>query len=179
MPLETWTIDTVHSSINLRVRHMVIAKVRGRFTAWSGTLTFDDQDFNTATAEVHIDARSIDTHESRRDDHLRSPEFLDVDAYPEIVFRSTRAVPTGEKRLLLEGDLEVRGMTHPVALRVDYLGRVTDLAGRERIAFEASATLDRRDYDMTWNKSLETGGLLVGDLVEVAIEIEAVKVGTE
>ena len=175
MALETWDIDTTHSSINFWVRHMVISKVRGRFTTWSGSIDFDDQDFSTATFRASIDAAGIETHDSRRDAHLRSADFLEAEVYPELTFTSRRTEPTGANTLRVIGDLVAHGVSREVVLETEYTGRGADPWGGERIGFEARTSLDRTDFGLQWNKSLETSGVLVGNTVEITIEIEAIK----
>ncbi len=175
MALETWDIDIAHSSINFWVRHMVIAKVHGRFTTWNGSLTFDDQDFSTASVKVNIDAASIETHEPNRDAHLRSADFLEVEAYPELTFVSRSTEATGANTLRIIGDLVVHGTSREVVLDAEYNGRSADPWGGERIGLEARASVDRTDFGLQWNKALETGGVLVGDKVEITLEIEAIK----
>lgn len=175
MALETWDIDIAHSSINFWVRHMVISKVHGRFTKWNGTLEFDDQDFSTATVKVTIDAASIETHEPKRDAHLRSADFLEVEAFPELTFTSRATEATGTNTLRIIGDLIVHGTSREVVLEAEYSGRGADPWGGERIGLEAKTSVDRTDFGLRWNAALETGGVLVGNNVEITLEIEAVK----
>jgi polyisoprenoid-binding protein YceI len=175
MPLETWNIDTSHSSLTATVRHMVIAKVHARFNRWSGAIVFDEENMAATRAEVHIATAGIDTHEERRDAHLRSADFLDAERYPEIVFSARAAEVTGLNRFRLSGDLTIRGITRTLDLEAGFNGRIRDPWGGERVAFEARTTFDRADYGMTWNAALEAGGWLVGDEVRVTVEIEAVK----
>ncbi|MFI5371367.1 MAG: YceI family protein [Candidatus Eisenbacteria bacterium] len=171
----TWDIDLVHSNLGFSVRHLVISKVRGRFARWSGALTIDDLRPERSHVEVTIEAASIDTHEPQRDAHLRSADFLDTDQHPQITFRSTRLEKDGEDRHQLAGDLTIAGVTRPVLLEVESLGRTRDPWGGERAGFTARTTIDRRDFGLTWNQALETGGVVVGEKVEISIEIEAVK----
>ena len=175
MALEKWDFDLVHSSINFWVRHMMVSKVRGRFTKWTGTLEMDEASPGSSRVEVQIDASSIDTKEAQRDDHLRSADFLDVDKHPHIIFRGTGVEPSGDKRFRLEGDLTIRETTRPVVLDVEYAGRMRDPWGGERAGFSGHTSLDRKDFGLTWNQVLEGGGILVGDKVEIDIEVEAVK----
>jgi len=175
MALETWDIDTSHSSITFWVRHMVISKVHGRFTTWHGSFEFDDQDYSTASVTVTIDAASIETHEPKRDAHLRSADFLEVEAFPELTFTSRRAEATGVNKLRVIGDLVVHGSSREVVLETVYNGRAADPWGWERIGLEAHASVDRTAFGLRWNKALEAGGVLVGDTVEITLEIEAIK----
>lgn len=175
MAKEIWDIDTAHSSINFWVRHMVISKVRGRFAKWSGVIEMEENDLSTAHVEVHVDARSIDTNEPQRDDHLRSADFLEVEVYPELAYVSRRVDVVDSTRFRVIGDLTVHGVTREVTLEAEYAGRGKDPWGNERAGFSARSTLDRKDYGLRWNAALETGGFLVGDKVELTLEVEAVK----
>jgi polyisoprenoid-binding protein YceI len=172
---ESWTIDTVHSSIGFRVRHMVISKVNGRFTRWSGTLVLDGENLAGSRVDVTIDAASVDTHEPQRDAHLRSADFFDAETFPTLEFRSRRVERKGEDRYRVSGDLTIHGVTREVVLEVEEGGRVRDPWGNERIGFLAKTTIDRRDFGLTWNQVLEAGGLAVSEKVEIEIEVEAVK----
>jgi polyisoprenoid-binding protein YceI len=170
----TWNIDVTHSAIHFWVRHMVIAKVHGRFARWSGALELDPQDLSRSSVEVHVDAASIDTQVADRDAHLRSPDFLDVATHPELVFRSRKVERAGDGYRVI-GDLTLHGVTREVALDVEYAGTAKDPWGNERAGFSARTALDRRDFGLKWNAALETGGVLVGEKVEISIELEAVK----
>lgn len=175
MAIEKWDFDLVHSSINFWVRHMMVSKVHGRFTKWAGTIEMDETEPAKSHVEVRIDASSIDTREPQRDGHLRSPDFLDADKHPELMFKSRGVEPTGDKRFQVRGDLTIRGTTRPVVLDVEYAGRMKDPWGGERAGFSALTSLDRKDFGLTWNQMIEAGGILVGDKVEIDIEVEAVK----
>jgi polyisoprenoid-binding protein YceI len=174
MAIETWQIDTTHSSIGFTVRHMVVAKVHGRFTRYEGRL-FVNGNLARAQAEVKIDAASIDTQVEARDNHLRSPDFFDVAAFPRIIFRSKRVEEAGKERYRVVGDLTLREVTREVVLEVEFLGRVTDPFGAERLAFNARTSIDRKDFGLTWNKALETGGVLVGEHIDIELDVQAVK----
>ncbi len=169
-----WDLDVGHSSIGFTVRHMVIAKVHGRFTRWSGALDLDLDDLARSSVAVEIDAASIDTQVADRDAHLRSPDFLDAAAHPRITFRSTRIEQAGD-RWRVVGDLSLHGVVREVALDAEFAGTGKDPWGGERAGFSARASLDRRDFGLRWNAALETGGVLVGEKVEIAIELEAVR----
>src|SRR5262245_25930010 len=173
--INNWNIDPAHSGINFSVRHMVVSKVRGRFTRFSGTLAIDDADLARSTVEATIDAASIDTGTAQRDAHLRSPDFLDVERFPEIRFRSTRIHKLGDDLYHVAGDLTIRGVTRQLVLDVELGGRAKDPWGNERIGFTASTSLDRKEFGLTWNQALEAGGLLVGDRVDIELEVEAVR----
>lgn len=175
MSVQTWNIDSSHSGIHFTVRHLVIAKVRGQFTRWTGRVQVPDDDFNRASVDVVIDASSIDTGVTDRDNHLRSADFFDVERHPELTFRTTSVKAAGENRLQIAGDLTIRGITRPVTLDAEFLGRAKDPWGNERAAFSARTSLDRKDFGLTWNQALETGGVLVGDRIDIEIEVEAVR----
>jgi polyisoprenoid-binding protein YceI len=174
MALEKWDIDYVHSSINFSVRHLMISKVHGRFSKWTGTLEFDEQNPSKSRVDIRIDASSIDTKEAQRDDHLRSPDFLEVAKYPEITFRSKSVEDTGDSQFRVKGDLTIRGITLPATLDTEYGGRVKDVWGGDRAGFSARVSVNRKDFGLTWNQLLETGGIAVGEKVEINIDIEAV-----
>lgn len=170
-----WDIDTVHSSVGFTVRHLVISKVHGRFARWSGSLVLDDARPENSRVEARIEAASIDTHEPQRDAHLRSSDFFDTDKHPAIEFRSSRIEQAGGQRYQVAGDLTIAGVSRPVRLEVEALGRAKDPWGGERAGFSARTTIDRRDFGLIWNQALEAGGVVVGEKVEIGIEIEAVK----
>ena len=175
MSVERWEIDSGHSGVHFSVRHMVVAKVRGKFSRWSGVLRAADGDEARASVEVVIDASSIDTGVADRDAHLKSPDFLDVAHHPEITFRAERSERLTPERLRVSGELTIRGVTRPVVLDVEYAGRTKDPWGHERAGFAARTSVDRKDFGLTWNQVLEAGGVVVGDRVEIEIEVEAVK----
>ena len=171
----TWAFDQAHSSVNFTVRHMVVSKVRGRFTKWDGTLAMDETNPVGGSVEVSIDAASIDTGVEQRDGHLRSPDFFDVAKFPTLTFKSTRVEAPSAGALKVTGDLTMHGVTRPVVLDVEYSGSAKDPWGGVRAGFSARTTIDRKDFELTYNQLLETGGVLVGETVEIAIEAEMVK----
>jgi len=175
MAASTWNIDPSHSAIAFTVRHMVVSKTRGRFTKWSGQLRFDPEDPAASSVEVNIEPGSIDTADAQRDAHLRSPDFFDVEKFPGASFRSTKVEDRGGDRYRVTGDLTLRGVTRPVVLDVTYEGSGKDPWGGERAGFSASTSLERKQFGLEWNKALETGGLLVGEKVDLTLEIEAIK----
>ena len=175
MTTQTWQIDSAHSGIHFAVRHLVIAKVRGQFSRWTGALTVPDGDFSRASVDVTIDAASIDTGVADRDTHLRSADFFDVEKFPELTFRGRRVEPKGDDRFALVGDLTIRGTTREVALEVESAGQTRDPWGNLRAGFAARTSVDRKEFGLTWNQALEAGGVMVGDKVEIEIEIEAVR----
>jgi polyisoprenoid-binding protein YceI len=175
MTNERWEIDSSHSSIHFSVRHLMIAKVHGQFSKWSGALLAPDGDLRKAGLTVTIDAASIDTGVADRDAHLRSADFFDVEKYPEVTFKAVETKPAGTSRFDLSGLLTIKGTTQPVTLSVDEAGRATDPWGNTRAVFSAKGAISRKDFGLTWNQALETGGVMVGDYIEIEIDIEAVK----
>jgi polyisoprenoid-binding protein YceI len=175
MRTERWEIDSSHSSVHFAVRHLVIAKVRGSFARWSGTVHVPDGDFSKATVAVAIDASSIDTGVADRDAHLKSADFFDVAKYPELRFIGKRVQARSDADIDVVGDLTIKGITREVVLRVEQHGQAKDPWGNLRVAFSAKTSLDRKDFGLTWNQVLETGGVMVGDRVEIEADIEAVK----
>ena len=175
----SWNLDTVHSGINFSVRHMVVSKVRGRFTKFSGNIALDESDPARSVVEATIDASSIDTGTAQRDDHLRSADFFDVERFPQIRFRSTGierlGAEPGNERYRLTGQLTIRDVGREIALDVEYGGRGKDPWGNERVGFTAKGAFDRKDFGLKWNQALETGGVLVSDRVEIELEVQAVR----
>jgi len=172
--MASWSIDAGHSAVHFGVRHMMFTKIRGRFTRWSGELRLDPSDLPSSSVEVTIDAGSIDTGDAQRDAHLKSADFLEAEKFPALTFRSTKVEDLGEGKLRVSGELTIRGVTRPVVLDTEYAGRVKDPWGNDRAGFAARAAIDRTDFGLRWNQALETGGLLVGNKVEIELEIEAV-----
>lgn len=172
----TWTIDAAHSSVEVIARHLMLAKVRGRFGSFAGEIVVGDTP-EDSSVEVTIDAASIDTGETKRDEHLRSPDFLDVENHPTLTFRSSGARRTSERTLEVDGDLTIRGVARPVTLDVEYLGVTQDPWGNTRAAFSATTEIDREEFGITWNQALETGGVMVGRKLKVELEVSAVHSG--
>ncbi len=170
----TWEIDGAHSSVGAVARHLMVAKVRGRFSRFSGSVTIGASPEESSVVAT-IDAASIDTADETRDAHLRSPDFLDVDNHPTIGFRSTKVAPVGDTSLRVDGVLTIRGIDRPVTLDVGYLGLVEDPFGNTHAVFSAETEIDREEWGMTWNKALETGGVLVGRRLKIELEIQAIR----
>jgi len=179
MTTQRWDIDTSHSGVHFTVRHMVIAKVRGAFGRWQGSIDFDAADPTQSKVEVAIDTASIDTREPKRDEHLRSPDFLDVEKFPKMTFVSKKIEKIEDGVFRVHGDLTLHGVTQPVVLETELLGSAKDPWGNERIGFQARASLIRKDFGLGWNAMLETGGVLVGEKVDITLDIEAVKAKAE
>lgn len=175
MALTTLNIDTTHSSIQFSVRHMVVAKVRGAFKAFSGAVQYDAQTPANSSVAVTIDAGSIDTGVEQRDGHLKGPDFFDVAQFPALTFKSTKVEQAGAGSLRVTGDLGIRGVTRSVVLDVEQLGTGKDPWGQTRVAFEARTSINRADFGLTWNQALEAGGVLVGEKIEIALDIQTVQ----
>ena len=170
-----WTMDPTHAHATFTIRHMAITNVRGEFQKVAGTLKLDEKDVTKSSVEATIDAASIDTRVADRDNHLRSPDFFDVAKDPEIAFRSRKVTPAGKDRYDVLGTLTMHGVAKEITLPVAFLGLTKDPWGNDRAGFEISMTLNRKDFGIVWNKTLDTGGLMLGDDVEVTINIEATK----
>ena len=174
----TWTIDPAHTNIEFAVKHMMFATVKGHFAGATGEIVVPKDDPSGATVTATIDASTIDTRTRDRDTHLRSADFLNVDEFSEITFRSTSVDGSFRKTgdtFRVTGDLTIRGTTLPVTLDVTYEGRGDDPWGRLRMSFSATTRLDRRKYGLEWNQALETGGILVGNDVQVRIDVQVVQ----
>ena len=176
MTTQTWNIDTTHSGVNFSVRHMVIAKVRGRFTRFSGSLSGDASDLTSAKLVAEVDADSIDTNMSDRDAHLRSPDFFDAATFPKLTFSSTRIERAGEGQYKAHGDLSIRGVTKPVVFDLAVHGQAKDPWGNDRTAFTLETSIDRSDFGLRWNQDLDLGGIVVGDEIRIVGHVESVRV---
>jgi polyisoprenoid-binding protein YceI len=173
--ISNWTVDASHSSVEFAVRHLMISTVRGRFTDVSGTIELDPDNPAGARGEVSIGVASIDTGVADRDAHLRSPDFFDAESYPAMTYTVRRVDALAGGKLTVVGDLTIRGATREVPLTVEPGGAVRDPWGNLRVGYGASAVVNRAHFGLTWNKALETGGVLVGDEVKIAIEVELVR----
>ncbi|MBI5304658.1 MAG: YceI family protein [Chloroflexi bacterium] len=171
-----WQVDYAHSQIEATVRHMMISNVRGRFEKFTVNAQIDDNHPERSQIEVAIDAASVNTKNEQRDGHLKSPDFLDVENFPTITFKSTRTQKSDDANGKLYGDLTIKGITKPVVLNVEYAGQSKSPWGTINAGFTASAKLNRKDWGLNWNAALETGGWLVGDEVKIDIEVEFTKV---
>lgn len=175
MARSEWNFDPAHSTIGFKVRHMMFSKVNGKFTAWDGHFEFDPEQPGQGHVKVEIDASSIDTGVADRDAHLRSADFFNAETHPKLTFESSNFEVTGETTFTITGDLTIRGATLPVVLDVDFHGQGTDPWGNTRVGFSATGELSRKDFGLTWNQALEAGGVLVGDKIEIELEVQAVK----
>jgi polyisoprenoid-binding protein YceI len=169
----TYAIDPAHSTIEFVVRHLMIAKVRGRFTGVSGTIALPAEGYVPVSVEATIDTATIVTGEAQRDGHLKSADFFEVETFPAITFKSTQIRETGDG-FDLHGELTIHGTTQPVALKATYEGEVTDPWGNARYGYEAHGKISRKDFGLVWNQALEAGGVAVGDEVKIELSIEAV-----
>lgn len=171
-----WTLDPGHSAVGFSVRHLMITNVRGEFERFRAEVTYDAAHPEATRIEATIDVASLNTREPKRDADLRGALFFDVDRHPEMTFVSKNAVPAGDGELEVTGDLTIRGITREVKLSVHDLSAATpDMRGNPRIGATASTRIKRSDFGMTWNKALEAGGVVVGDVVTIALEVSLVK----
>lgn len=171
---QKWVVDPTHTNVEFSVKHMMIATVRGRFGKVEGVIEGDPGDLTSARFEATIDTQSIDTRQEDRDNHLRSADFFDVANHPNITFKSTKVEKVGDNEYKVTGDLTIRGVTRPVTLDTTFEGRGKDPWGGERIALSATGKINRKDFGLTWNAALETGGVLVSDEVKIELNVEAV-----
>ncbi len=171
----TWTIDPSHSAVEFAVRHMMISTVKGRFSDVRGTVMLDEEDPTRSRVEVAIGTASIDTRDEKRDAHLRSADFFDAEAHPEMTFVSRRIEVSADGRLKLMGELTIRGATREIALDVEDQGRARDPWGGDRASFTATGRLNRAEYGLEWNQALETGGVLVSNDVRITLDVQLVK----
>ena len=173
--LATWTIDGTHTEAGFAVKHLMISTVRGRFGDVQGTITFDPSDLSTGSANVTINATSIETREAQRDAHLRSADFFDVEAFQTLTFKSRAVQALKGESFQLVGDLTIKDVTREVVLDVESHGLQNDPWGGERAGFSAHAKINRKDFGLVWNATLETGGLLVGEDVKITLDVELIR----
>jgi polyisoprenoid-binding protein YceI len=172
---ERYQIDSAHASAQFKVRHLMVSHVRGELGTVSGELQLDPSDVSRSEVRVSIDARAIDTRHPERDAHLRSADFLDVENYPAVIFESTRVSSSAGGELEVTGNLSIRGVTRPVALAVDLSEAVTDPWGNVKRGVTATARINRKDFGVSWNANMDAGGVVVGDQVDITIELELVR----
>jgi polyisoprenoid-binding protein YceI len=172
----TWNIDATHSAAEFKVKHMMISSVKGRFAGIKGSLELDEADVTNSRVEASLDAASISTNEPQRDAHLRSADFFDVEKFPTLSFQSTRVARGGEGELAVTGDLTIHGVTRSVVFAVEGPSSpVKDPYGNIRVGLAATAKINRKDFGLTWNAALETGGILVGEEVTISLDVQFVK----
>jgi polyisoprenoid-binding protein YceI len=170
-----WQIDPAHSLLEIAARHMMVTTVKGRFKGIQGTIVLDEADLARSSVEAEIDAASLDTGVEQRDTHLKSGDFLEVEKYPKITFKSTKVEPQGKEKAKITGDLTIRDVTREVALDAELTGFGKNPWGKEVAGFEVRTSINRKDFGMVWNVALETGGFLVGDTFRIEIDAEVVK----
>jgi polyisoprenoid-binding protein YceI len=168
-----YAVDVPHTQIHFSVAHLMVFKVRGNFTDFSGEIDIDTNKKTLVSAKATIDATSIDTRNKKRDDHLRSADFFDVAKYPEITFVSKNVSGHGEN-ITVVGDLTIKGVTKEITLKGNFAGVAKDPWGNNRAGFAATGEVDRREFGLTWNKALEAGGVVVGDTITIGLEVESI-----
>jgi polyisoprenoid-binding protein YceI len=172
----TWNIDPAHTAAEFKVRHMMISNVKGHFGKISGTLTLDSSDLSKSSLSAVIDASSIETRDPQRDGHLKSADFLDVEKFPTLSFKSTKVTPLEDGEFSVEGDLTIHGVTRKTVLTVEApTPQTKDPWGNTRIGISASTKIQRKDFGLNWNAALETGGILVGEEVAITLDAEFIK----
>ena len=169
-----FSIDNTHTTVGFAVKHMMVSKVRGQFKDFEGKFSFDEKKPAATQAKFTIKTASIDTANEKRDDHLRNEDFFDAKKFPTITFESTKVKPAGKGKYKMEGTFSMHGVTKPITLDVAFNGMSKDPWGNTRAGFSITSKLNRKDYGLTWNKALETGGVAVGEDVELNIELEGV-----
>jgi polyisoprenoid-binding protein YceI len=168
-----WEFDPAHTGVHFKVRHLMISSVRGEFEKISGKIVYDEADVTKSSADIAIDAASINTRVAKRDEHLRSPDFLDVAKHPAITFRSKRVEKGGDGTLKMTGDLTLRGVTKEVVLTIEGpTPAIKDPMGNSRVGGQATTKINRKDFGLVWNKTVEAGGVVVGNEVEITIDVE-------
>ena len=172
----SWKIDTSHTQIGFTARHMMISKVRGNFEKFSGAINLDPENPASTSVDIQIETASVNTREPQRDGHLRSADFFNSEVYPNMTFKSRSVEVTGEKTAILVGDMTIRDVTNEVVINVEFVGQAKSPWGATSAGFSGSTTINRKDFGLTWNKTLETGGVLVGDEIEISIDLELVQV---
>ena len=174
--VSTWNIDPAHSVAEFKVKHMMISNVKGQFTAVAGTLTYDESDITNSKIEASIDAASINTREEQRDAHLKSADFFDVEKFPKLAFKSTKVTRSASGDLQVQGELTIHGVTRNVTFEVEGpTAPGKDPWGNTRIGLAATTKINRKDYGLTWNAALETGGILVGEDVTITLDVQFLK----
>jgi polyisoprenoid-binding protein YceI len=172
----TWNLDPAHSVAEFKVKHMMISNVKGQFAKVTGTLSLDESDFGNSRVEAVIEASSIETRDAQRDAHLKSADFLDAEKFPTLSFKSTSVTSGREGELSVKGDLTIRGVTRSVTFVVEGpTAPAKDPWGNTRVAVSASTKINRKDFGLTWNTALETGGILVGEEVTITLDAQFVK----
>lgn len=170
-----YQLDKQHAEVGFSVKHLMIATVKGKFKTFDATVDFDPANVASSKVEATVDVASIETHEAQRDGHLKSPDFFDVASFPKLSFESNRIEALGGDRYRVYGNLTIRDVTREVVLESEFSGRAKDPWGNDRVAFTAKASIERSDFGLKWNQALETGGVVVGERVEIELDVQAVK----
>lgn len=171
--MSTWNIDTAHTNLGFSVKHMMVSKVRGSFTDLEGTINGRPDDLATSEVTFKVKMNSINTNNEDRDNHLRSVDFFDVENFPTMDFKSTNITKTSEDEYDVTGNLTIKGVTKQIIFKAEYEGRATDPWNQEVVGFTVEGAVDRKEFGLTWNQALETGGFLVGDKIKITIDLEA------
>lgn len=171
--MKKWTVDTAHSEIGFSVKHMMVSKVKGSFASYDATVEADETDLQDALIDFKIDVASISTNNEDRDNHLRSADFFDAEKFPYITFKANEIAKKGDDAYELTGDLTIKDVTRPATFDVEYGGKATNPWGVEVVAFSGEGKVNRKDFGLTWNQTLETGGVLVGEDIKITLELEA------
>ena len=171
----SFKLDTSHTNVIFKIKHLVFATVTGRFDKFEGAFDFNEKTGEMSKLDVKIDASSINTNEADRDKHLRSKDFFNVEKFPKIHFKGSKSQVKSKRPVEIRGELSMVGKKKPLAFSIDYKGTATDPWGNERMIFEATTTLNRKDFGMNWNKSLDKGGVMIGDEVKVIVEAQGIK----
>lgn len=170
-----YSIDSTHSKVGFSVRHMMITDVKGAFNDFEGSFSFDPEKGTVSNADFVVKAESVDTANKKRDDHLRSADFFDVAKHPTLAFKNSKLKKVSKNKFKWSGDLTIKGVTKPVVFDLEYKGSVKDPWGNQRAGFSATSKINRKDFGLTWNNTLESGGVVVGDEVTIQIDVEAVE----
>jgi polyisoprenoid-binding protein YceI len=170
-----WVIDPMHSEVQFKVKHLVISTVSGFFKSFAGELVTDGDDFENAEIDFTLDIDSIDTNQTQRDEHLKSPEFFDAATYPKISFKSTSFTKTGDDEYALKGDLTIKDVTKPVSLDVEFGGSAADFYGNTKAGFEISGKINRKEFGLTWDGVTEAGSIVVGEDIKLLINVQFAK----
>ncbi|PKG47555.1 MULTISPECIES: YceI family protein [unclassified Planococcus (in: firmicutes)] len=171
--MKKWTVDQAHSEIGFSVKHMMISKVKGSFASYEAQVEADENNLENALIDFKIDVTSIDTNNEDRDNHLRSADFFDAEQHPHITFNATDIRKKDDDEYELEGDLTIKGITRPAKFEAEYGGKATNPWGVEVVAYNVNGKINRKDFGLTWNQALETGGVLVGEDIKLNLEIQA------
>ncbi len=177
--MATWQIDGSHSAVEFAVKHMMVSRTKGRFAKFDGQIELDEQNLAGSSVAVVIDVASIDTNDEKRDEHLRGADFFDAATYPKITFTSTNITQKGGDKFEVLGDLTIKDVTEQVVLKVEAQGAGTSPWGQQVAGYEASTSINRKDFGLTWNVALETGGFLVGDEIKINLDVELTKQAAE